>query len=198
MFNKDKDMSKPKLIIVEGPDCCGKSTLAKAIARSLNATYWHITNTPLLAPATVDYMTNGLANAKANLNLGRHVVFDRFWPSEVCYGPVLRPDTNAVENGSILQELTRHLDPIYIFCKDVDGVGTAIARHNKNKNADHPYRDEVYGQIYLNYLQLRVMLGDNVQVMSYYFDQNRFDEGKRTVCENQLNAILTTFHLYLS
>ena len=189
-------MSKPKLIIVEGADCCGKSTLSRAIAETLGAVYWHFTSSKLLAPANRDYMVNGLENAKDNLALGRHVVFDRFWPSEKCYGPVLRGAAYDVSGVLELERLTDELDPIYILAKDEDGLESAVKRHDENKDPEHPYRGPVYGQIYGNYLTWQVsMHGRGRDVSAYYFNDKRFRSGQLGVDQDQLLNILSAHHL---
>lgn len=189
-------MSKPKLIIVEGADCNGKSTLSRALARTLDAVYWHFTSSKTLAPANRDYMVNGLENARENLDNGSFVVFDRFWPSERCYGPVLRGPLYDVAAVLEIEKLTAEFDPIYILCKDIDGLESAVKRHNENQDADHPYREHVYGQIYGNYLAWQVEAdakGD--QIIAYYFDDKVFRRGVLGVDQAQLNAILEQLHL---
>lgn len=189
-------MNDKKLIIVEGPDCCGKTTLAKALAETLDAVYWHFTSSPALAEANTDYMRNGLENARDNLAQGRHVVFDRFWPSEWCYGRVLRPAGRCVDQALTIRDEAKDLDPIIIFCKDTDGMESAVKRHNANKDPEHPYRDHVYGQIYGNYLMLQTELQhDGTQSCAYYFDDQKFRDGILGVDKAQLSNILSHFHL---
>lgn len=189
-------MKKNKLIIVEGADCCGKTTLSKAIASLLNASYWHFTSTKKLAQANTDYMMNGLENARDNLELGRHVVFDRFWPSERCYGQVLRPDTTNAEDALALYEACKDLDPIYIFTADKDGMGQAVRRHQSFKDPDHPYGDVTYGQVYGKYLELQVeMQNRGDQLITYYFNHQDFEQGLKGVDKVQLYNILSLYHL---
>lgn len=189
-------MNKPKLIIVEGPDCCGKSTLSQALAETLRAVYWHFTSTKLLAHANTDYMVNGLENAVSNLELGRNVVFDRFWPSEHCYRPVFRPDFPF---DTRVREMCRDLDCIYIFCKDSKDMETAVNRHARHQDPEHPYDDVSYGQVYGNYLQLtaeQAARGD--ETFLYLFDDKRFQAGETGVDEKQLKDILEIFSLTAS
>lgn len=139
---------KPKLIILEGPDGAGKTTLARALAKHWDAMVFHCTATKALIPAMRDYQQNVLENVIENINLGRTVILDRFWPSEMIYGGVLRP-TNP--HGFSWQELEREchkLDAFYVVCN----CESAIARHKVSKDPAHPYEDSVYDKIHREYV----------------------------------------------
>lgn len=140
------------LFILEGPDCVGKTTLARRLAYRLNGVYWHMTCTRLLAPAMTDYQLNAVANARQNLE-HRPVVLDRLWPSEHCYGKVLRPETMI--DVQPIRDAVLPLDPVYIFCEDMIGAEHAADRHAQNLDEAHPYKREQYLAIYRNYHALR-------------------------------------------
>ena len=146
-------MKQKRLIIVEGPDACGKTTFAQQLADMLGGVYWHVTCTKTLAPAMLDYQLNAVANAQANIMNGQHVVLDRLWPSEYCYGPVLRPD-QPIDTDRIRFEASA-LSPIYIFCLDSaagePGAVRAENRHRRHIDPAHPYDAETYLRVYRNY-----------------------------------------------
>lgn len=148
---------KPRLFIVEGPDCSGKTTLAKHLAVQKEAVYLHASGAKSLHEAMQDYHESLLAIAKANLAMGRNVVMDRFWPSEVVYGQALRPATHTLlyDVDKIIAMLEGH-DVIYIFCDDPE----VLQRHASQQDPDHPYDSPTFGRIVVNYLQLHQELVD--------------------------------------
>lgn len=154
-FDRHETM-EGKLFITEGPDACGKTTFSKHLATELGGLYWHMTCTRLLAPAMADYQLNAVENAKVNMDFGSHVVFDRLWPSEACYGPVLRPGT-MIDPTPIRHAISK-LDPVYIFCLDsapgIEGARRASARHQRHLDPAHPYDEETYLRVYMNYWEL--------------------------------------------
>jgi thymidylate kinase len=165
---------KNRLFIFEGPDAVGKTTLAIHLARHIKGLVWHMTCTKLLAPAMKDYQLNAIENARENLP-AMSVVFDRLWPSEICYGNVLRPA--SMVNLTPVRMETSKLDPVYVFCLDEKGAESAADRHESMQDPAHPYDRETYLQIYAEYEKLVAHLkgqpGHNVEVR--YFDSRIVD-----------------------
>ncbi|CAB4182407.1 Tmk Thymidylate kinase [uncultured Caudovirales phage] len=138
---------KPKLIILEGADGVGKSTLGKFLAQYFNGVYFHCTATKLLIPAMHDYQQNVLENVTDNICLGRTVILDRFWISEMIYGGVLRPNNPHGFSWQHFASECRDLDPIYVICS----CESAIQRHVEHKDPAHPYEDSTYDKIFREY-----------------------------------------------
>lgn len=142
---------KPKLFILEGADRVGKTTIAKYLARYYDAIYWHMTCSSTLAPAMLDYQSNCLDNIIDNMLMGRNVIIDRHWPSEVCYGSVLRKvDTDLIRKR--FEGKLRELGARYIFCFNPK----AGELHEADKDPDHPYDADIYDEIYRNYYDLYI------------------------------------------
>ena len=164
--------SKNRLIIFEGPDCVGKTTLSLAVAKTMKMPIAHLTCTTKLAVGMVDYQVNAIENAKTNMDLhGCGYVLDRHWPSELCYGAhfrgIQRPDVAA----SI--EAAEKLNPLYVFCMDAKGVESAVARHRENSDPAHPYEDKDYRIVYSNYeLLIRRMRDELKDLQVIYFDES--------------------------
>lgn len=160
----------PRLFIVEGPDNCGKSTLAQAMATSLGATYWRMTSGQGLCEhdAMQLYQLNALDNAKINIQSGRSVVFDRHWPSDQVYGTILRgrPSLSSMDRG-IVEIDCEALSVVYINCYR----NNAVEEHAKAKDPDHPYDDKVYTDVCLGYQALFDDLNSKgARVIDYYLD----------------------------
>jgi thymidylate kinase len=118
-----------------------------------------------------DYQLNAVENVEANLRAGRHVVLDRHWPSEHCYGSHLRKET-MIDVNPVRQALTE-LDPTYIFCMDQDGANAAADRHELHLDPAHPYKREDFVAIYQNYRDLITGMregGEPVHVRRFLVD----------------------------
>jgi len=159
---------KARLIIVEGPDNCGKSTLAREMAKRIGCAYWRLTSGPGLCEheAMALYQRNALDNAKVNIQNGMTVIMDRHWPSDVVYGTVLRGRPSV--DARVMEQLCEELDTIYIHCYR----NNAVREHAKAKDPDHPYEDEDYVKIISGYDKLfydMSVRSDRV-VIGYYLD----------------------------
>lgn len=143
-----------KLIIVEGPDSSGKSTLAKFIALHMPAMYIHATGHKSLHVAMQAYHESLLCSSVVNLKNGHNVVMDRFWPSEHVYGQVLRPCTSAMNYklATVVEAVDAHPDVTYIFCMDP----LIQARYKEEHvNTDHQYTESEFAAIVGEYRVLR-------------------------------------------
>lgn len=102
------------MIIVEGMDNSGKSTLAKHLAQKFELEYLHspseYRNNPKLM---IDWARDQMVNK-------RLAVYDRFSPiSDRVYGPVLRGGTpyNDTEEGRGAVELLKETPHVIIYCR---------------------------------------------------------------------------------
>ena len=102
------------MIIIEGADCTGKTTLAETIALRLNGIVQHCSYNE--AWNMEDYHRYILHNAgRLEQNAGIPVVIDRWALSEAAYGNVFRGgetyDTAALHN-----EARMAYNPVFIYC----------------------------------------------------------------------------------
>lgn len=99
------------LIVIEGPDGSGKTTLAKQLAERFGLTYHHEGPPPKDIPALEHY-----GAVLENLRQEK-VVFDRFALGERVYGPVLRGVDGLGEEGwNLIQRLFRATNVFTILC----------------------------------------------------------------------------------
>lgn len=134
--------AKPTLIIVEGPDCSGKTTLAKYLAREYHAAYFKMTRTKELRGSLLmyDYMRTMQATIEWNIQNGTTVILDRCWISEFCYSLAVRIEDHLYWKA-YWPELHRHILSmcgLYVFCERSD----VIQAHREHENSEHPYTDE--------------------------------------------------------
>jgi hypothetical protein len=142
----------PKLIIVEGPDCSGKSTLTKFLAQQLNAIRWHMTWTPRLTEGMQDYQMNALENAEWIVkHTDQVLILDRHWPSERVYAPIFRPEVAHKFDHQALRDKIRGLGGIYVFCARPD----VIDAHMRNQDPAHPYNVHDFKRVVRGYIELQ-------------------------------------------
>jgi thymidylate kinase len=146
-----------KLIIIEGPDSTGKSSLAKFMAREMRSVYVHASGDKSLHDEMLRYHQTLLTDAKVNLDNGLNVIMDRHWPSEWCYGRILRPHLADRYGFKYVEEMLLHLEPIYIFCHSA----TAFERHFEiHKQEDHSYTRDDFKKIVDEYRKLHMQVLD--------------------------------------
>lgn len=175
----------PKLIIVEGPDFTGKTTLSLAIAKACNGIYIHSTCTPALQGAMHDYMRSQAKNVSVNVKLGGSrppVIMDRSWPSEYVYGSILRPDSRWKETVNDIRPVLEACEPTYVFCVRENIVDL----HSDNKDNDHPYTKRQFAKIVSAYNSLVA------DMMSDFFlrDRVRLFDCDKDSTENFISTIL--------
>lgn len=146
---------KHKLLIIEGPDCSGKTTLAKYLAHSFGGAYFKMTRTSQLQGTLLmyDYMRTMQAAIEWNLQNGLVVVLDRCWISEFVYSRVMR-ETQHVYWKAYWPELERHIASmggLYIFANRND----VVQAHRAQMSPDHPYTEEQFHDIIHGYYRFR-------------------------------------------
>lgn len=145
---------KPTLFIIEGPDCSGKSSLAAFICQKYGAAYMHASGAKPLHSAMEAYHLSLIESARKTLSFGVSVVMDRLWPSEYCYGEILRPGMLCKYDFTKVLIALHDLKPVYVFCGDPQNT----IRHGANMDPDHPYRAEQFLQICSEYAGLEADL----------------------------------------
>jgi hypothetical protein len=121
---------KPRLIVLEGMDSTGKSTLARFLAGHFEATLLHASGNKTFHGIMEVYHQDLLSIAEANLRIGRSVIMDRHWPSEFTYGRILRP-VQVKYDFSAMHEKMQELEATYIFCKSTGSYPRHLETHTK-------------------------------------------------------------------
>ena len=177
---------KPMVFVVEGPDCMGKTVLAKFIANKLKAAYLHSTAAGALAVAQKDYIQNVLNNVRDTVTLAElDVVLDRCWPSEHCYAPVLRPPGRPITRDGITAvnlpvpmssdffSQLQAFNTVYIFCFSANPLEKFKAHQSSPKERAHQYSEQEYVEVYHNYTNLAMRLAkDDVPVSFYSIEEH--------------------------
>lgn len=144
----------PRLYVIEGPDCSGKTTLAKFLARHVSQShecaYFHCEGKSALFPAMNEVMDMVLNNAEWCFHgLGMSYVIDRHWPSEYVYGSITRPEMAKNFRHEHFKERIQRLGGMYVYCRG--GEDALVKRHHEQRDEAHPYDDDLFRKIINKY-----------------------------------------------
>lgn len=151
--------TRSKLIVIEGPDCTGKTTLATHLARELGFKYAKFSN-PVSRESAHRAYVDWLKAKQPN------TVLDRSWLGEFAYGPLFRK--YPVDYMDELEELiAANYDILYIL-----SVPTRewAAKHSDNRG-EPPYRNNDIvkaGGLYDELLEKFIRVFNNIQVGSKF------------------------------
>lgn len=132
------------IIILEGPDGTGKTTLAKAICEKLGAKYLHLTYR--WKDKIFDYHTAAIRFAARQK---QPIVIDRWWPSEAVYASAFRGGSDWPMQGRMLDRVARKYGAIYVYCQGASGPEQVIANHAKLKATREEMYEDISGVAYL-------------------------------------------------
>ena len=138
------------LIILEGPDCGGKSTLGRFLADFYGGVYFNCIWSPKLSTGIWDYHWHVLDMAVHNINTrGQVWILDRSWPSEVIYSKIFRPEAHpdALIGAEECHRIITSVECLYVLCSD-SGI---MKRHQENKDEAHPYPDDKFEEVITAY-----------------------------------------------
>jgi len=100
------------IIILEGPDGSGKTTLAKKLVAQTGYAYIHKSY-----PKTQEEMENMFQEYKELLDQQDNLIIDRSWFSEMVYGPILRSRSYiTMEQALILEQAVAARGGLIIYC----------------------------------------------------------------------------------
>ena len=126
------------MIIIEGPDNSGKSTLAKNLSIALKIKIWHSPG-----PNTKEQLYDSMDFVMEQEEL----ILDRVpCISEQIYGPVLR-GKNLLQDTDLLEKLIEEKDPIFIYCRpSTDIIVSKRMQFRPEETEDHKRKviEEIY------------------------------------------------------
>lgn len=150
------------LIILDGPDCAGKTTLAKEIIRQTGGKYVHLTYR--FKDRMFAYHLANLHRAVKESN-DHLVVIDRLWMSELCYANAYRGGSKWPYMYSMLEQIILKHAGLEILClpKDLEAHLGLFKRIKEQ-------REEMYSSISnvtLEYHKLADKIKDWPHVVRY-------------------------------
>lgn len=125
------------MIIIEGADCTGKTTLAKRICEVIGGQYFHCSYNPNWQMETYHRL---IAHTAGKLETLARVpsVIDRFAMSEAAYGAAYR-NGPSYDTEALLDEINKAYDVTYIYCR----TDTAAEDHLKMKSQRKEMFDDI-------------------------------------------------------
>jgi hypothetical protein len=125
------------IVVLEGPDGTGKSTLAKAIEAQLEGTIFH---SGVRVRGDVENYHGALMSTAIDLgkNANIDVVFDRWAPSEEVYGSVYR-DGPEYETQALCEWAADHADVRWVYCRN----DRAAENHQRNRERRPEYVNDL-------------------------------------------------------
>lgn len=127
------------LIIIDGPDAAGKTTLAKRLVSEHNGTYIHLT---YVKDGMYEYQLNQLLYV-INMSKEQLVVVDRHWMSEICYANAYRDGaTDVGVKARLFQALILLAGGVYIYALPKD-----TTRHVSLFNKERETKGEMYSDV---------------------------------------------------
>jgi thymidylate kinase len=141
MNNQDILEQNPRgIIILEGPDGSGKTSLANKFVEKYGARYLHLTyrwrdKMPV-------YHLAAIQRAAKLADEGKLVVVDRWWPSEYIYSDTFRGGVRWPLYGRYMERIMLKYAGLYVFCIP-SNVKLSIERFDKLRSE----REELYEDV---------------------------------------------------
>lgn len=126
------------IIVLEGPDGAGKTSLAKSFCEYTGAKYLHLTYRWKDKMHLYHYAAIRTAALMAQ---HQPVVVDRWWPSEIVYADAYRGGSKFTKYYFKLEHVARMLGAVYVVCLP----------HDRERYLEHYHvlktkRDEMYNE----------------------------------------------------
>lgn len=132
-------MISPGILILEGPDCAGKTTLARYLEKEHGAIYLHHGWSPRYDVGRRFFAS--LRRAGRLAAEGKLVVIDRLWLSADAYGSIYRGASDVPRRGRMLQRLALKYAAVTVLC--VPPVEAVVEAHRREKKKRAEMYDDV-------------------------------------------------------
>lgn len=151
------------LVILDGPDAVGKTTLAKELLRRTGEAgvdgYIHNTWDPGWTPdpdtVWCRNLTAALLKAAIRLAQGKLTVIDRHWMSEETYAKVYRTRSSITAESRAFDRVVHRLGGVYVICAPGDIPRAVENFHRMASERSELYApDERMGTVLQRYLDL--------------------------------------------
>ena len=128
------------IIVLEGPDAVGKTTLAKAFNEHSKDPVKYLHLSYRWKDKIFDYHTAAMKLASRWAYNGYNVLIDRWWPSEACYATVYRNGSPWPLQGRMHDRVMLKYGGHYVYCLPDEDT---IKRFEKLKTQREEYADNI-------------------------------------------------------
>jgi len=126
------------IIILEGPDGAGKTTLANELVKQTGGIYLHLS---YRWPQKIFLYHTAAIRYAARQN--RPVIIDRWWPSEAIYATAYRGQSPWPLQGRMADRVARKFGALYIYC-----LPESVTEHCEKFMKLKETREEMYDDIH--------------------------------------------------
>jgi thymidylate kinase len=188
------EKSKYPIIVFEGPDGAGKTSLAQEMTKLLGARYIHLVYRFRDRMHLYHYAAIRLA---AHLSQHQPVIIDRWWPSEIVYADAYRGGSKFAKYFTLLEHVANKMGVTYVFCLPVDKRGY-LDHYDKlraTRSEAELKRDPIEGveKVYDQYAEFYSWYFSIKENVCHYdifqnFNDNEVSRGiiMRNICQNVL------------
>lgn len=155
-----------RLIILEGPDGSGKSTIAAAIAKRLGVLVDH--HGPYLRESQITH--HYLTSMQPVILSDNHVVMDRCWISEHIYGRVYREGLNRISmhDELMLNGIAAELHATFIIC--LPPLEVCLRNYRERKALEYLDNEDQLKYVWGMYSELTSFFGtDTTRAVEFNF-----------------------------
>ena len=135
------------IIIIEGPDGAGKTTLAEQISRQTKYPIIHRTK-----PKNEEEKKLMMGEYLQTIRSGKNMIFDRCWYSEMAYGPVMR-DSSVISYPQ-MYELEEQLSKVGAIIIYTTGPKAALWQRCQKRGENYITTRDQFNAIYDNYTEI--------------------------------------------
>lgn len=131
------------IVVLEGPDGSGKTTLGKKLSEALGYPMTHFSY-----PKTHEEQAELFGTYWKFLEEHDNAIVDRMWYSTMVYGPIMRDTSEISMRQSMLMEATFHDKLVVIYCT---GDADTLWERCKERGEDYIPTRDVFDAIYEAY-----------------------------------------------
>lgn len=155
------------LIILDGPDGAGKTTLGQYMAKRYDGVYMHLTYR--WKDKMFEYHTAALHRA-VKMSADKLVIIDRLWPSEVCYANAYRGGSKWPLMWRMMERVINKVAGVYVICLPHD-TRNYLDDYQRLKTT----REEMYSDILPVVIEYH-KLWDRMQHWPHVVRYDRFEQ----------------------
>lgn len=150
------------IILIEGPDGAGKTTLAEKLSKQTGYVLLHRSY-----PKTAEEMANMMQEYMQVIKSGKNCIIDRCWYSEMVYGPIMRNETNiSYPDMYELERAVARVGGIVIYCT---GNRKVLWQRCTERGEDYVVDEETFKDIYYGYSDLMNRVPHLIPVVTYEY-----------------------------
>ena len=150
------------ILIIEGPDGSGKTTLANKISQQTSWPIIHRTQ-----PKSDDEKKTMMDSYLEVISSGRNCIFDRSWYSEMVYGPIMR-DTSVISYAQMFT-LERKLSKRGAMLIHCTGPSDILWKRCQARGENYIVDRQTYTRIYSGFGELMYDVPHIIPVVTYEY-----------------------------